>query len=236
VGGDFKDFVTEWAPTTLTAKTAAVYLLILGGLWLLGRAGRGTPLLDQVAFVVAAVLAFEAVRNTAWIGLVSLAVLPPVLERLRGPVVEPPRRLNRILAVTILAAVVISVVGVAAKPTAWFTNAFPDAAAKAAAAAAGAKGRVFATSPYADWLLWSRPTLTGRVAFDARFELFSRAQLDRLAQFQGLSGDWLATARGYRVFVLDRKTNQALVGPLVRRLPARVVFSSPQVVVLRRRG
>src|SRR3954453_23455824 len=72
VGGDFKDFVTEWAPTTLTAKTAAVYLLILGGLWLLRRAGGDAPVLDQVAFVVASVLAFEAVRNTAWIGLVSL--------------------------------------------------------------------------------------------------------------------------------------------------------------------
>jgi hypothetical protein len=236
VGGDFKDFVTEWAPTTLTANTAAVYLLILGGLWLLGRAGRGAPLLDQAAFVVAAVLAFEAVRNTAWIGLVSLAVLPPLVERVRGQVVDPPKRLNRILAVTTLAAVAISVAGVAAKPTTWFTRDFPPAAARSAASAAGASGRVFATSPYADWLLWSRPALTGRVAFDARFELFSRSQLDRLAGFQSLSGGWLSTTRGYRVFVIDRKSNQDLVQPLMERLPARVVFSSPQVVVLRRRG
>ena len=74
VGGDFKHFVTEWAPTTLSAQTAAVYLIVLGGLWLLGRAGRGVPLLDQLAFVLTSVLAFEAVRNTAWIGLVALAV------------------------------------------------------------------------------------------------------------------------------------------------------------------
>src|SRR5262249_44067280 len=80
VGGDFKHFVTEWAPTTLSAQTAAVYLIVLGGLWLLGRAGRGVPLLDQLAFVLASVLAFEAVRNTAWIGLVALAVLPPVVD------------------------------------------------------------------------------------------------------------------------------------------------------------
>src|SRR5436190_18032060 len=169
VGGDFKHFVTEWAPTTLSAQTGAVYLVVLGGLWLLGRAGRSAPLLDQIAFVLTSVLAFEAVRNTAWIGLVALAVLPPLVDRLRSPAVEPAR-LNRILSVTILATLVIAVAGVAAKSTSWFTSDFPTAAAKAASAAAGPHGRLFASSPYADWLLWSRPELTGRVAYDARFE------------------------------------------------------------------
>jgi len=235
VGGDFKQFVTEWAPTTLTAKTAAVYLLVLGGLWLLGRAGRHTPALDQLAFALTAVLAFEAVRNTAWIGLVALAVLPPLVDRLRAPAVDPPR-LNRILAVTILAAVVISVAGVAAKPTSWFTSGFPASAAQATTAAAGPEGRVFASSPYADWLLWSRPKLVGRVAFDARFELLSRAQLQQVALFEAQAGNWLSTARGYRVFVLDPRSDHALAQALIRRLPARMVFSSPQVVVLRRHG
>jgi hypothetical protein len=235
VGGHFKKFVTEWAPTTLTLGTAAVYLLVLGGLWLLGRAGRSAPLLDQLAFVLTAVLAFEAVRNTAWIGLVALAVLPPLVDRLRGPVQDPPR-LNRVLAVTILATAVISVGAVAAKPTSWFTSKFPPAAARAAAVAAGPQGRVFATSPYADWLLWSRPTLAGRVAFDARFELLSTSQLLRVARLQAQSGDWLRTVSGYRVFVLNSRSDHALERALIHRLPARVVFSSPQVVVLRRRG
>jgi hypothetical protein len=234
VGGHFKHFVTEWAPTTLTPTTAAVYLIVLGGLWLLGKAGRGTPLLDQLAFALTAVLAFEAVRNTAWIGLVALAVLPPLVDRLRTAAVEPAR-LNRILAITILAAVVISVAGVAAKPTSWFTRGFPSAAARATVKAAGPHGRVFATSPYADWLLWSRPELSGRVAYDARFELLSGGQLRRIARFQGRVGDSLPTVRGYRVFVLDRLTDHALEQALIRELPARVVFSSPQVLVLRRR-
>ena len=235
VGGDFKQFVTEWRPTTLTANTAAVYLLVLGSLWLLGQAGRGAPLLDQLAFALTAVLAFEAVRNTAWIGLVALAVLPPLVDRLRGPVVEPAR-LNRILSVTILVSLVISVAGVAAKPTSWFTSGFPAAGARATAAAAGPVGNVFASSPFADWLLWSRPALTGRVAFDARFELLSRAQIQRIAEFQARAGNWLSTARGYRVFVLDPRSDHALEQALRHALPARVVFSSPQVVVLRRRG
>lgn len=228
--------MTEWAPTTLTPTTAAVYLIVLGGLWLLGRAGRAIPLLDQLAFALTAVLAFEAIRNTAWIGLVALAVLPPLVDRLRGNPAEEPARLNRVLAVTILAAVAISVVGVAAKPTSWFTTGFPPAAAQAAVSSAAPPGRVYATWPYADWLLWSRPKLRGRVAYDARFELLSRAQLQRIVHFQARAGNWLPAARGYSVFVLNRSTDHALERSLIRQLPARVVFSSPQVVVLRRRG
>jgi hypothetical protein len=71
---------------------------------------------------------------------------------------------------------------------------------------------------------------------DARFELLSSSQLRRLVRFQNHSGDWLGTARGYRVFVLDREVDGALERALVRALPLRVVFSSPQAVVLRRRG
>jgi hypothetical protein len=235
VGGNFKQFVTEWAPTTLTTRTAAVYLIVLGGLWLLGRAGRQAPLFDQLAFAFAALLAFDAVRNTAWVGLVALAVLPPLVDRLRTGAVVEPARLNRILAVTLLAAVVISVAGVAVKPTTWFTQGFPPAAAQAASTSAGPNDRVFAMSDFADWLLWSRPELAGRVAFDARFELLSAKEVARIARFQARAGDWLATVRGYDVFVLDRSAN-ALERSLVRELPARVVFSSPQVVVLRRRG
>jgi hypothetical protein len=235
VGGDFKHFVTEWAPTTLSAQTAAVYLVVFGGAWLLGRAGRNVPLLDQLAFVLTSVLAFEAVRNTAWIGLVALAVLPPVVDRMRSPA-EEPARLNRILSVTILASLAIAVAGVAAKSTNWFTSGFPSRAARATSAAAGSQGRVYASSPYGDWLLWSRPELSGRVAYDARFELFSAGQLQRVARFQDRVGNWLRTAQGFDVFVLDPQSDHALERSLVRALPARVAFSSPQVVVLRRRG
>jgi hypothetical protein len=88
---------------------------------------------------------------------------------------------------------------------------------------------------YADWLLWSRPELTGRVALDARFELLSARQVKQLVRFEPRAGNWLRTTRGYRVFVLGRDSDRALERALVRRLPARVVFRSPQIVVLRRR-
>ena len=235
LGSDFKNLVTEWAPTTLKLVTAPVFLLVLGGLWLIGRSGRRLPLYDQLAFVAIAVISFQAIRNIAWIALVALAVLPPLIDLLRSPA-EEPRHLNRILSLTILGTTVVAVAAVATKPTTWFTHAFPAAASKTAVAAAGPKGRVFVTSPYADWVLWTEPGLAGRVAFDTRFELLSRSQLEQLGEVQGTAGNWRKTLRPYRVFVLGRKPDATVEHALRRDLKARVVFSSPQVVVLRRRG
>jgi hypothetical protein len=235
LGSDFKHLVTEWAPTTLTAVTASMFLLVLGGLWLLGRSARALPVYDQVAFVAMTVIAFQAIRNIAWIALVALAVLPPLIDRLRSPV-EEPKRLNRILALVIVGSALVSLVGVAAKPTSWFTHAFPDGGVRAAAAAAGQDGRVFATSPYADWVLWNAPRLSGRVAFDTRFELLSSAQLNALGRIESASGDWRKSLRAYRVFVVGRKDDQTLAQALRRDLRARVIFSSPQVLVLQRSG
>jgi hypothetical protein len=235
LGSDFKHLVTEWAPTTLTAVTAPVFLLVLGGFWLLGRNARALPVYDQVVFVVIAVVSFQAIRNIAWIGLVALAILPPLIDRMRSPV-EEPRRLNRILALSMVGLTIVALAGVAAKPTSWFTHAFPAGAAQAADTAAGQKGRVFATSPYADYVLWNKADLAGRVAFDTRFELLSRGQLDALGRIENAAGNWRKTLRRYRVFVLGPKFDETLEKALRKDLGTRVIFRSPQIVVLSTRG
>lgn len=235
LGGDFKQLMTEWAPLTPSVMTAAAYVLILGGLWILGRAARRAGSLDQIVFALTALLAFDAIRNMAWISLAALAVLPPLLDGLLPP--SPGRRpLNRLLAIPVLTVVVVSFVAVALRPAQWFTRSWPAAGAAAASSAAGPGGNVFAKTPFTDWLLWTRPGLAGRLAFDARLELLSTTQLRQIAAFQTGAGDWLRSVRDYRVFVLDPSTDTALEQALIRRLPARVVFSSPQVVVLRRRS
>src|SRR5207248_1015257 len=61
VGGDFSHFVTEWAPTTLSLTTAPVYLLVIGGVWLLGRAGGRISTFEKLVFLASSVLAFQAV-------------------------------------------------------------------------------------------------------------------------------------------------------------------------------
>ena len=233
VGGDFSRYVTEWAATTLTISTAPVYLLVIGGMWLIGRAGGRISAFEKLAFLATAVLAFQALRNTAWLGLSALVVLPVLIDAVRAPAVEP-RRLNRLLATVMIAGATVAVASVASKAQNWFTADFPPAAAKAAAAATGGDGTVFATSPYADWLLWTRPELAGRVAFDARFELLRRTDVERLGTFQGRVGNWTAAARAYRVFVMSRRDDRKLWQALVQTGTARLVGVDGAVIVLRR--
>jgi len=232
-GGDFSHLVTEWRPTTLQPVTVTVFILVLGGLWLLGRNGRTVPVFDQLAFLAMAVIAFQAIRNIAWFALVALAVLPQLVDRLRAPVDEP-RRLNRILALSLLFLVGVALAGVAVKPTSWFTHAFPSTAAQATARAAGPHGLVYATSGYGDWLLWSQPQLAGRVAFDSRFELLTLSQLKEIARISDAAGAWRAAVRGYRVFVLGPVTDATLEHALRRAFAVHAAFRSRQIVVLRR--
>jgi hypothetical protein len=231
-GGNLSHFVTEWAPTTLTASTAPVYLLILAGIWLLGRAGSRITGFEKLAFLGAALLAFDAVRNTAWLGLTALVVLPVLVDGLRRPV-EEPRRLNRMLATVLICGVAVGFLGVAAKPNDWFTAGFPPAAGGAAAAATQ-DGDVFATSRYADWLLWTQPSLRGRVAFDARYELLSSAQVKRLADVQNAGGAWRRTLAGDRVVVLDRRDDSTLRKALAATHAFHTVATSGNVIVLAR--
>ena len=228
-GGDFNKFVSEWAPTTLTAETAPVYLLAIAGMWLIGRGAGRVSTFETLAFVATAALAFDAVRNTAWFGLVALVVLPRLLDGIRrSPAVEP-QRLNRLLGPAIVGVVLVTGVALAAKPASWFTAQFRPAAADAAA-----HGRVLAMSQYGDWLLWTHPELRGRIAFDARFELFRSADVGRLGTFQARVDGWQQTARDYDTFVLSARTNTALRDALVSSKLAHVVYSDADVVVLRR--
>ena len=231
----FGNYVTEWAPTTLTLAHAPVYLLALGGLWLLGRTGRLTSAFEKLAFVGLSLLALDAVRNGVWLALLSLVVLPRLMDTLRAPAVEP-KRMNRMLAITMLAGVVVAAVAVAFEPGSWFTNQqYPVAAENAAAAAAGSHGRVFANERYADWLVFEHPQLAGRIAYDSRFELLTSPELRSVAEFRNLVAGWRSTARGYSVLVLDKVDDAKPIKALLRAREARVVVRRGQVVVLQRR-
>jgi hypothetical protein len=230
----FGSYVTEWAPTTLTLAHAPVYLLALGGLWLFGRTGNRASWFEKLAFLGLTLLAFDAVRNAVWLALFSLVVLPRLLDALRAPAVEP-KRLNRLLALGMLALVGVATLGVAFEPASWFTQGYPAATGNAAAAAAGAHGRVFANERYADWLVFEHPQLAGRIAYDSRFELLTSRQLRSVQGFRNLIAGWRGTVRGYPVLVLDRQDDAEPIRALLRTKGARVVSRRGPIVVLRQR-
>jgi hypothetical protein len=231
----FGNYVTEWAPTTLTLASAPVYLLALGGLWLLGRTRGTASAFEKLAFVGLSVLAFDAVRNAAWLALFSLVVLPRLMDTLRAPAVEP-KRMNRLLAIAMLAGVALATVVVAFESSSWFTKEqYPAAAGNAAAAAAGGHGRIFANERYADWLIFEHPPLAGRLAYDSRFELLAGRQLRSVTEFRNLVAGWPSTVRGYSVLVLDKDDDAKPIRALIRARAARVVLRRGPVVVLQRR-
>jgi hypothetical protein len=229
----FGSYVTEWAPTTLTLVHAPIYLLALGGLWLLGRTGGRASAFEKLAFISLSLLAFDAVRNAVWLALVSLVVLPRLLDTLRAPAVEP-KRLNRMLAVAMMAGVAVATIAVAFKPVSWFTQQYPTAAENAAAAAATAHGRVFANESYADWLIFEHPQLAGRIAYDSRFELLTGRQLRSVTEFRNRVAGWHSTIGGYEILVLNEVDDRQPIKALLRAREARVVLRRGPVVVLRR--
>jgi hypothetical protein len=232
VGSGFGSFVTEWQPTTLDLVNAPFYLLVLGGIWLIARCGQRLTAFEKLAFLVVAVLGFEANRNITWLALTALAVLPVALDDLR-PAPPEPRRLNRMLSIVVTAGTLVAVAGVAANGDSWFVHDFPPAAAAAASRSAGPEGTVFATSSYADWLLWTHPELAGRVAYDSRFELLKRSELLRAQRFQVRVEGWRQIATRYPVLVIDRNDDKELRDSLVRLGLARVIRVYQDVVVLR---
>src|SRR5205085_12382571 len=142
-------------------------------------------------------------------------------------------RLN--LAIVTSGTVVLAIAAAIAAGRSGVERSYPAGglAAVRRAVAADPSLRVFADERYADWLLWRLPALRGRVAYDARFELLSGAQLAAIADFKGQTGpSWKKIASGYRLLVLERSS--AASAELERAPGARIVFDRDGMVVILR--
>jgi hypothetical protein len=122
---------------------------------------------------------------------------------------------------------------VIAKPNTWFTTSYPPAAARTAAAAAAGGSKVFANGAYADWLLLTQPSLRGRVAYDARFELLPAGRLSDAAAVSIGRSDWRRILAPFDVVAL-RPEETELRGALLRDGSWRRIPTDSHVVVLRR--
>jgi hypothetical protein len=87
---------------------------------------------------------------------------------------------------------------------------------------------VLADDLHSDWLLWKRPELTGRVAYDVRFELLREAQLAALQAFRDGGGPRSLVAP-YRVLTFESAADASRLAP-----GGRAVYRAPSVIVVRR--
>ena len=230
-------FVTEWQSTTLRVATIPVYALIFGGVWLLaGRASRAS-LFQKLAFLASAALALLALRNLGFLGLAAIPLLAPVLDEVLPRTSRVPGRVEELMLACATLLVVVSVSLAWRSTTANVDESFPPAAAAAVSRALEGRpdARVAADVKFADWLLWARPDLAGRVAYDARFELLSYAQLRRIYYWTNQqTANWRTAAAGARVVVLNREATKLNEAPLLAEPGTRRIYRDAGVSVLER--
>ena len=192
-------------------------------------------LFKQLAFVVAIVGALLALRNVGWLGFLAILTLPRALDGL-----FPRRAASRspVLAGLAVASVVgtgLALVALAASPSSELAKQYPPPVADAVAGTLREhpEAIVFAGERYADWLLWSVPRAQGHVAFDARFELLSNEQLERLYRWTTENTDsWRAAAAGSS-FVLVYRPHDGRKVAALRRSGAHVLLSQSDAALLR---
>jgi hypothetical protein len=213
----FRSLVTEWGPLTPGLVTAPIFALMGGAVWLLARRRNEIGTFALLAELALLVLSLGAVRSVVWLGLGSLVLLAPALDTELGRKELSVERLNRMVAIVGIYFVALVVIVVAARGTGGLTASFPakggDVVARAAAASQGAV--VYSNERFADWLMFEHPELRGRLAFDARFELLSAPQLQRIFDWTNeITPNWQAAVAGSGVIVLDMSDEQALAGSL----------------------
>ena len=109
------------------------------------------------------------------------------------------------------------------------------AAAPVRAALRDPATRVYPTDRYADWLLWTIPELRGRLAYDVRFEVYTRDQMVANVHYNGETGkDWKSVANGYRIIVLDNTDKTSHLPDFLAEPGARVVYRDAEVTIVDR--
>jgi hypothetical protein len=236
----FGSMLNEWQPPKWGLMTAPFFLLAIAVAWVVGRSRRTLTRFEQLALLVTLLAGLSATRNIGWFAFAAIMLVPSAIEESfpdRSAVHRGRSRANAVAAVVTLAVLVALLGATVARSASWFTEPYPQSAADAVARAAAAdpRARVWADVKYADWLLWAKPQLAGRLAFDARFEVLSGLRIAQIFNFNNVFGaSWRPATRGYRIVVLDRTVSSRPLRGLLREPGARLLYSGHGVAVVER--
>ena len=236
-------YVVEWErPSPLYLVSIGFFAVVVATViavvvaW--RRGTRPDPLLAAIALAML-VLALDAIRNQTWFAFAGCLLAADTLARSNGgrePVLS--RAFSRATAAALAAAALAGVALIAVEPASMFQSLVPVRAIGAAAALAAhdPAARVLADEWSSPPMLWLHPAMFGRVAFDARLEQYSVAQLNAYAGFlSARSRTWQRLLRGYGIVAVSRQHHGWLATALTRLAAWRVVYSGHDGLVLERR-
>ncbi len=222
-------FVSEWQATTLTIWTVIFFAVVVAGTILLTRFPGATTGYEKLVFALTALGALQAVRGMVWFALAAVPLLAPLLEQALSRTRAMTSRAAGQVGMLCAVAAPVAIALVFAHPQGWFTSHWPESGGRTVAtlAARDPQARVLADDRYADWLLFTYPQLRGKIAYDIRFELFTKRQFELLASYRSPYGvaDSSLT-RGYRLQVFDPS-----LGEMCRPKRCRIVFRGPELAV-----
>ena len=234
----FRSFVTEWSPTAASVQTAPFFLLAFLTVWLIGRNKERLLPFEKVLLAATLLIGLQTIRGVIWFTLVALMLVPVALDDVLKPNTRAMRfqLLNRTLIAVSLAGLVLAVGVVAAKPSSWFESSYPSGilAAFDRVQARDPQMKVFANETYSDWLLLRRPQLRGRLAFDIRFELLSKKELETMLKIRRRTDGWQRLVAPYSLFVLNKGPESKLASALLRAPGARVEYRGQDAIVISR--
>ena len=240
LNGGFRQLVVEWRPTSPSFQTGPFYLLAFLAVWLIGCEKNRLCSYEKVLLVFTLVLGLTALRSVIWFTLAALMLLPTLLDIVLKENTAAMRfgLLNRAFVATSFIVAVLALAVVAAKPSSWFERGYPNAVLSAfdRAQTRDPNVRVFADEMYGDWLLLRRPDLRGRLAFDIRFELTSKTQLQQLLDIKRRVEGWKQRIAPYSLFVLKKGPDNKLARSLLRLPGARLEYRGHGAIVIWRKA
>jgi hypothetical protein len=234
----FAGRVTEWRWASPGTDTMFFYALIAIAIVLVWLGRKRLTVFDVLVLALTLAGGLEAIRGIVWFALACMIFLPVAIgHKLESKQQGEPRRGLNIAIATGLAVALLAVAGsLFARSEAWFESYWPRETVDAVRGELQPGDRVYAPDRFSDWMLFKIPELRGRVAYDVRFELYSREFFNRLQDYNYEDGpQWKSFADGYRLVIVD-ETRKSHTADFLEEPGARVVYRDDEITVVARAG